>query len=235
MTLVILLIIVIILLLGYIIFLNIRLAKKNLFIESTVRRLAGIEQNWSPEEMMRFLSEIKKASHYGSFFTDKLFEEKPMGFLLEDENNSKIYIHYTKDEADARNIIREGFRFADSFYKTALPVTHDRLDLLIKHNGRKSFGNYMVIICISEKIFHHYSGELDKKGLKGVAVENVLTVTQPFRNENADIIYQLSNKFIKGYINHQTGEIISNPDYNPLYDSALFVQNLELFKNRAAS
>lgn len=235
MTLVILLIIVIILLLGYIIFLNIRLAKKNLFIESTVRRLAGIEQNWSPEEMMRFLSEIKKASHYGSFFTDKLFEEKPMGFLLEDENNSKIYIHYTKDEADARNIIREGFRFADSFYKTALPVTHDRLDLLIKHNGRKSFGNYMVIICISEKIFHHYSGELDKKGLKGVAVENVLTVAPPFRNENADIIYQLSNKFIKGYINHQTGEIISNPDYNPLYDSALFVQNLELLKKRAAS
>jgi hypothetical protein len=158
-----------------------------------------------------------------------------MGFLLEDEKNSKIYIHYTKDEADARNIIREGFRFADSFYKTALPVTHDRLDLLIKHNGRKSFGNYMVIICISEKIFHHYSGELDKKGLKGVAVENVLTVAPPFRNENADIIYQLSNKFIKGYINHQTGEIISNPDYNPLYDSALFVQNLELFKNRAAS
>jgi hypothetical protein len=158
-----------------------------------------------------------------------------MRFLLEDEKNSKIYIHYTKEEADARNIIREGFRFADSFYKTALPVTHDRLDLLIKHNGRKSFGHYMVIICISDNIFHRYFGELDKKGLKGFAVENVLTVTQPLRNENAELIYQLSNKFVKGYINHQTGEITSNPEYNPLYDSALFVQNLELLKKRAAS
>jgi hypothetical protein len=235
MTLEILLIIAIILLLGYIIFLNIRIAKKNLFIESTVRRLSGIEQSWSPGEMMRFLSEIKKVSHYSSFFTDKLFEEKPMGFLLEDEKNSKIYIHYTKEEADARNIIREGFRFADSFYKTALPVTHDRLDLLIKHNGRKSFGDYIVIICISDKIFRHYSEELDKYGLKGFAVENVLIIAPPFRNENADIIYQLSNKFVKGFINHLTGEITVNPEYNPLYDSALFVQNLEFFKKRAAN
>ena len=235
MTIEIILIIVIILLLGYIIFLNIRLAKKKLFIESTVSRLAGIEQSWSPEEMMRFLHEIKKASHYSSFFTDKLFEEKPMGFLLEDENKSKIFIHYTKEEADARNIIREGFRFADSFYKTALPVTKDRLDLLIKHNGRKSFGDFIVVICISGKIFRQYSGELDKNNLKGFAVENILAVSPPSRNENADLIYQLSNRFIKGYINHQTGEITTNPEYNPMFDSPQFSLNLELLKKGSAA
>jgi hypothetical protein len=224
------LLIVIILLLGYIVFLNIRLAKNKLFIESTIKRLAGIEQSWSPEEMMRFLHEIKKVIHYNSFFTDRLFEEKPMGFLLENENNSKIYIHYTKEEADAKNIIKEGFLFADSFYKTALPISHDRLDLLIKHNGRKSFGNFLVIICISEKIFHHYSGELDKNSLKVFAVENILAVAPPFRNENADLVYRLSNKFVKGYINHQTGEITVNPEFNPMFDSPLFVQNLERLK-----
>jgi hypothetical protein len=220
------------LLIGYIIFLNIRLAKKNLFIESTVKRLAGIEQKWSPEEMMSFIQEIKKASHYRSFFTDKLFEAKPMGFLLEDGKSSKIFIHYTKEEEDARNIIREGFMFADSFYKTALQVTHDRLDLLIKHNGKKSFGDYIVIICISENTYRHYSEELEKNNLKGFAVENVLTAIAPFRNENGDIIYRLSNKFVKGFVNHQTGEIYSNPEYNPLYDSGLFMQNLENFKKR---
>ena len=230
MTLEILLLIVIILLLGYVVFLNIRLAKKNLFIESTVRRLAGIERNWSPEEMMRFLHEIKKVSHFSSFFTDKIFEEKPMGFLLEDENNSKIYIHYTREEADARNIMKDGFIFADSFYKTALPVTHDRLDFLIKHNGRKSFGYYMVIICISEKIFQYYSGELDKNNLKGFAVENILTVAPPYRDENGDLIFRLSNRFIKGYINYQTGEITANPEYKPMFDSPLFRQNLDLLK-----
>jgi hypothetical protein len=219
-------------LLGYIIFLHIKLAKKNIFIESTVKRLSGIENSWSAEEMMRFLREIRKVSHYSSFFTDKLFEEKPMGFLLENLNNSRIYVHYTKDEIDARNIIKEGFRFADSFYKTALPVSDDRLDLLIKHNGRKSFGNYLVILCFSDQIFEYYAAELDREGLKEYSVENVLTETPPSRNENADVIYQLSNRFVKGYINHQTGEITINPDFNPAYNSQLFENNLDRLKGK---
>jgi hypothetical protein len=224
------LIAIIVLLLAYIVILNIRLEKKNLFIESTLERLTGIEKSWSPEEMMRFLHEIKSVRHYSSFLTDKLFEEKPMGFLLEDEKNSKIFIHYTKEETDAHNIIREGFRFADSFYKTALPVSHDRLDLLIKHNGRKSFGDYLVVICLSEKIFGFYSGELDKNGLKGFAVENVLSEIAPYRNENGDLMYLLSKKFIKGFINHSTGEVIANPDFNPLYDSPVFSRNIEMLR-----
>jgi hypothetical protein len=228
----ILVVLFIVALLGYIIFLHIRLAKKNIFIESTVNRLSGIEKSWSAEEMMRFLREIRKVSHYSSFFTDKLFEEKPMGFLLENLNNSRIYIHYTKEENDARNIVKKGFRFADSFYKTALPISDDKLDLLIKHNGRKSFGDYLIILCFSDKIFEHYAVELDRKGLKEYSVENVLTETPPFRNENADIIYQLSNRFVKGYINHQTGEITINPDFNPAYNSQVFENNLDNLKEK---
>lgn len=220
-------------LLGYIIFLHIQLAKKNIFIESTIRRLTGIEKNWNQEEMMTFLHEMKKNQYYSSFFTDKLFDEKPMEFLLENEKYSKIYIHYTKEENDARNILKEGFLFADSFYKTALPVTSDKLDLLIKHNSRKSFGKYLIIICLSDKIVERYSSELNNKGLKSFFVENVLTVAPPFRNENSDIVYQLSNKFVKGFINYQTGEITKNPDYDPLYDSPLFEKNLEMLKQNS--
>lgn len=231
----ILVIIFIVLLLGYIIYLHIKLAKKKIFIESTVKRLSGIEKNWSAEEMMRFLHEIRKISHYSSFFTDKLFEDKPLGFLLESNKNTRIYIHYTKHEDDARSIINEGFLFADSFYKTALPISDDRLDLLIKHNGRKSFGDYLVILCLSDSIFNHYSGELDRLGLKGYFVENILTDTLPFRNENADIVYSLSNKFVKGYINHQTGEITVNPDFNPLYDSPAFENNLEHLRDKPSN
>jgi hypothetical protein len=222
-------------LLGYIVFLHIQLAKKNIFIESTIKRLSGTEKSLKTEEMMRFLHEIEKVGYYSSFFTDKLFEEIPMQFLLENEKDVKIYIHYTKEEKDARNILKEGFRFADSFYKTALPVTNDKLDLLIKHNSRKSFGNYLIILCLSDKIVNHYSAELNEKGLKSYSVENVLTVAPPFRNENADIVYQLSNKFVKGFINYQTGEITRNPDYDPLYDSPVFEKNLELLKQKNLS
>lgn len=222
--------IIIIGLLGYIIFLHIQLAKKNLFIESTVKRLSGIEKSWSAEEMMKFLQEIRKVSHYSSFFTDKLFEEKPMGFLLENQKDSRIFIHYTKNESDAKSIISNGFMFVDTFYKTALPVSGDKLDLLIKHNGRKSFGDYMVVLALSDKIFDHYSDEMDKRGIKGFSVENILTEKPPVKNDNADLVYQLSSRFVKGYLNHQTGEITRNPDFNPSYDTPVFEKNLEHLK-----
>jgi hypothetical protein len=51
-------------------------------------------------------------------------------------------------------------------------------------------------------------------------------------NENADVIYQLSNKFVKGYINHQTGEITANPDFNPAFNTELFEKNLDLIEER---
>jgi hypothetical protein len=131
----------------------------------------------------------------------------------------------------AKSIIREGFRYADSFYKTALPVTSDRLDLLVKHNTRKSFGNYLIILCLSDKIVDYYSSELDRHGLKGLAVENILTENPSSRNENADTVYLLPNYYVKGYINHQTGEIVSNPDFKPSYDSPAFSRNIELLKS----
>jgi len=216
--------------LSYIVYLHIQLAKKNVFIESTIKRLTGIEKGWSTEEMLKFLYDISKTRQYNTFFADKLFEEKPLNFLLENIKDSKIFIHYTKEESDARNIIKEGFKFADSFYKTALEVSSDKLDLLIKHNSRKSFGDYLIILCMSDRIFNHYSARLEINGLKGVAVENVLTESPPFKNENADFVYLLPNRYVKGYINYLTGEINSNPDYNPSYDSPVFEKNLELLK-----
>ena len=230
-----LLIILIVLLLGYIIYLHILLTKKNIFIESTVKRLSGIEKNWSSEEVNRFMHEIRKVHNYSSFFNDKLFEEKPLKFLLENKNNSRIFIHYTKEEAVAKRILNDGFLYADSFYKTALPVTNDRLDLLIKHNSRKSFGDYLMIISISDKVFDHYSAELDRVGLNGIAVENILTEADTSLNENGDIVYLLPNYYVKGFINHQTGEVIANHAFNPSYDSSSFSRNLELLRKQKSA
>lgn len=225
-----LIVISIVLMLGYIIFLHLQLAKKNIFIESALKRLSGLEKNWNAEELIQLMREMKSVSRYGAFFTDKLFDDKPLNFLMKDLDGTHTFIHYTKNEEDARSILKEGFRFADTFYKTALPVTSDKLDLLVKHNGRKSFGDYLVVICFSDKIFNYYSSELEKNRLTEYSVENILTEIHPFKNENSDIIYQLSNKFVKGYINHQTGDIYSNPDFNPAYDSLVFQNNLKAFK-----
>jgi hypothetical protein len=224
------LLIVILVLLGYIIFLHLQLTKKNIFIETTVKRLAGIGKNHSMEEMMSFLQEIEELSQYSSFFTDKLLEDSTLKFILESGKNMRSYIHYTKNESDARSILENGFRFADSFYKTALPVTKDKLDLKMKHNSRKLFGDYIIVICISADVANYYAYELEKAGIKNVSYENILTETLPSKDDNSDLIYQLSEQFIKGYVNHRTGVIVKNPGFDPLYDSPNFLRNIDLLK-----
>lgn len=231
MTLQILVLIFIVLLLVYIIYLHIQLAKRNIFIESTVKRLSGIEKNRSMDEMFAFLQEIQKNSLYSSYFTEKLLEEDIINFIIEDEKNLKIYIHYTRHEYDAENILKEGFMFAESFYKTALPVTKDKLDLTIKHNSRKYFGDYLIILAISNDVANYYSMELEKAGIKNYYFENVLTEKTPQFNDNSDPVYQLAPQFVKGYINHHTGKIIKNPEFDPYYNSTTFFKNIDLFRS----
>lgn len=219
-------------LLGYIIFLHIQLAKKDIFIESTVRRLSGIEKSRSMDEMMAFLLEIQKSSQYSSFFTDKLLDDSTINFIFENDKDLRIYMHYTKDEDDAKSILRDGFKFTDSFYKTALPISKDKLDMIIKHNSRKYFGEYLIIISISNDVINFYSMELEKAGIKNFVFENILTEAPPVRNENSDLIYQLASQFIKGYINYRTGEIVNNPGFDPWYNSPGFMNNIVRLKNK---
>jgi hypothetical protein len=215
----------------YSIFLQVRLTQKNIFIESTVKKLSGIEKSRNLEEMMAFLNELQKLSQYSSYFTDKLLDKETTEFIFENDKELNIYMHYTLEETDARNIIQNGFRFADSFYKTALPVTKDKLDLKIKHNSKKYYGDYIIIICIANDIVNFYSMEINRAGITGYSIENILTEMPPARNDNSDLVYQLSSKFVKGYINYRTGEIVKNPLFDPWYNSPEFRKNIDLFKS----
>ncbi|MBN1107802.1 MAG: hypothetical protein JXR66_02205 [Bacteroidales bacterium] len=223
---------IIISLLGYIIYLHIRLAKKNIYIESTLKKYSGLRKGMSSEDILSLIRGMDSTGINKPLFSDRLFDEKPLDFLMGDLQEEKIFIHYTRYEADAKNIIKEGFMFSDSFYKTALPVTDDRLDLLIKHNSKKTFGDFLVILAVSARLFDLYYSEIRNRGLKEVSVENVLTESPPAHKESSDMVYIFSNKFVKGYINHLTGEITRNPEFDPSYDSPAFRMNLERFQKR---
>jgi hypothetical protein len=231
MTIYIVLIIIIIALFGYVIFLQLQLSKRNIFIETTVKRLSGIEKNRNIDDMMSFLREIQELSKYSSFFTDKLLEESTLKFILDSGKNNRSYIHYTKEETDARSILEHGFQFADSFYKTALPVTKDKLDLKMKHISKKFFGDFIIVICISNDVANFYSYELEKAGITNFSFENILTESHPQKNENSDLVYQLPMQFIKGFVNHRTGVIVKNPGFNPLYNSPNFMRNIDKLKS----
>ncbi len=216
----------------YIIFLHTRLTKKNIFIESTVKKLSGIDKSRSMEEMVAFMKELQKISQFSEYFTDKLLDESSVNFIFGNGKEAKTYIHYTKEENVATRILKEGFKFVDSFYKTALPVSGDKLDITVKHNSRKYYGDYLIVISISTDIVNHYSQELKEAGIKNCSFENILTETPQVITENADIEYLLPNKFIKGYVNHRTGEITQNPEFDPFYNSPAFMRNIDIRKKK---
>jgi hypothetical protein len=224
------LLVVIILLAGYIIYLQLLLVRKNNLVESIVSKLANLEKSLDVEEIKRFLNEIRSLTVRPALHEDKLFDDSIINFILGQDRDSKIFIHYTRDENDAKNILKEGFRYVESFYKTALPITNDRLDLMIKHNNKKYYGNFIIVIGISNGLIHHYSAELENAGLNEYTFENVLTTTPPLKDENADIEYLLPPQYVKGYLNYRTGEIFSNPLFDPRFISPGFEENINMLK-----
>jgi len=87
------------------------------------------------------------------------------------------------------------------------------------------------VIGISNDVANFYAYELGKAGMSNYSFENILTETPPAKNENSDLVYQLSPQFIKGYVNHRTGVIVKNPVYDPLYNSPNFLKNIALLKS----
>jgi len=208
------LLIVILLLAVYIAYLHIKLIKRDIQFDSLLKKTALYESRSGFDEPR----------------SEKLFDENVMKFMFEYEDRAKIYLHYTKLRSDAENILKEGFRFAESFYKTAFPATSDRLDLMIKHNSKRYFGDYVVVICISDRIIKYYNDEIAKAGIKDCHYENILTEKPPEKNDNADTVYTLPSQYIKGFINYSTGEIFPNPLFDYNYTSPWFNINLSRLK-----
>lgn len=224
------LLLLILVLAGYIILLHVRLVRKDLIIENIIKKISGIEKDLSVDEIRKVINELHSFQGRTIIFDDKLFDDDVLSFIFSDIKNSNTFIHYTMDEDVASRIMNEGFRFVESFYKTALPVTGDKLDLMIKHNSKKYYGDFIIVISIGDEIVKHYSEELDKEGIKDLSLENVLTESSPVKNENSDNVYILSSHFIRGYVNYRTGTIHQNPLFNPSFSSPVFETNIKLLK-----
>ncbi len=72
-----------------------------------------------------------------------------------------------------------------------------------------------------------YSEEVQRAGIKSFSFENILSEKLPVKNENGDLIFRLPSQFIKGIVNHRTGDIIKNPNFNPEYNSPAFESNIQ--------
>jgi len=211
-------------------FLYLELRKRNLFIQTIIEKLNIQDKKSEKEEVIRILSKLQMGDLTKLITKDNFFSEKIRDYIFEESGDKKLFMHYTQEVSIANRIMTEGFRFTYSFYKTADVFSEDKLDLIYKHNRNKYYGKFVIIISISDKIYDYYSDGLKETQSPGVVVEQILTETPPFLNEDEDVVFTLSNKFLKGYFNYETEQIVSNPEYKPDFNTDLFEQNLKKIK-----
>jgi hypothetical protein len=101
------------------------------------------------------------------------------------------YLHTTNSIENAALICEQGLRF-DTFEKTTDYVC-DRDSLAYMINIRKHYGDYTVIIQISKHI------------------NNYEAISRKIYDEEDELVYILPPKYIKGYYNRITHELIANP------------------------
>ncbi|MCK5168536.1 MAG: hypothetical protein KAQ75_01550 [Bacteroidales bacterium] len=217
----------IIALFGYIIYLQLKIIRKNSLLKSCFAKIEITDSKLNKKDIIRFLENIKNPDYTRVVTKDKILDKKIHNFIFENETEIKLFLHYTTYENIAKKILTEGFKFVNSFYKTAEHIYNDELYLIQRHHEHKQFGDYVIVICISKNIFSHYSEELNNIKSKNIAVEQILTEIQPTTDENNELLYTLPKQFVKGYFNYKEGGIMRNPDFNPYYHSDVFDENLK--------
>ncbi|MFZ5939911.1 MAG: hypothetical protein ACOYXB_05005 [Bacteroidota bacterium] len=226
--------ILIILLAAYIVYLNIQLARKNIFIESITVRLFGTSRKLKQSEILELLRNLQFVNLDHFFRKDKFLDERIQDFILQDPVETVLYVRYFSRKSEVEHTLGHGFRFVDSFHHDLENIGKDKLDLVYKHNMRKNQGEYLVIIGIARELFHRYDEVLALQKMRHFSIEHILSSPCNASGEPDDI-YLLPLQFVKGYVNYNTGEVYRNPQYNPEFCPDDFEKNIDRLTGRTSS
>ena len=171
----------------------------------------------------------KQKTHF-SIIKDYLISGVFNEFLFESETKDRLFMHYTKEESAVQSIIKFGFNFVFSFDRTTVEISNDSVDLIYKHDRHKSYGDWLLIIAISKKVYLKYLEILNKISNTDATVSEILSEKQFYINEEGDSVYTLHHKFVKGYINYKEGTIVKNPEFYSEFDCDYFLENINKIK-----
>ena len=151
-----------------------------------------------------------------------------LAILTPDTEKVINYTHRTDNEETAIKILENGLKFTESFYKTTDIVIDNPVNINYWRILRKAYGKYVVVISFAKEIIEHYESLLmERLDRNIIEVQQILTEKETEQDENDEEIYTLSRQFIKGYFNEETEKIVYNPHFDPDYDSAAFISNIE--------
>lgn len=211
-------------------YLHFTLAKKNILLKTCFEKIEKNNSKLDKKDIIQFLENIKNPDYKKTVTKDKILDQKISQFIFEDESEIKLFLHYTPSKKIADKIVQEGFKFSNSFYKTAEFIFNDKLYLVQRHHEHKQFGDYVIVICISRNTFEYYSDQLNSISNKDITVEQILSKEEDIRDDNNDPVYVLPHQFVKGYFNFREANIVLNKNFDFNYDSDIFSKNLEKYK-----
>jgi len=145
--------------------------------------------------------------------------------IISKDINRVVFLHNTREEKTAREIVSRGFQFEEQLaYSTDQVNQKDPVEINYFLVHRKEYGKYTVIIEIDKDLFKKYSSMAEKSDLH---FEELLTVTPPVLSDNDEYIYTLSYYYIKGYCDNTSGKFVENKDFNPGYESPIYIENYQ--------
>ena len=148
--------------------------------------------------------------------------------ILAEDNNCIIFLHNTRKESTAEQILRKGFRFEDQIaYSTDRINPYDTVEINYFLVERKEYGKYTVIIEIEKELFTEINRLSDKSN---IIFEDLLTVERPVLSDNDEFIYTLSHHYIKGYLDNHTGKFVENKEFNPSFKPDNYLRNYTRLK-----
>ncbi|MBN1388013.1 MAG: hypothetical protein JW965_06165 [Bacteroidales bacterium] len=153
--------------------------------------------------------------------------------ILAKDIDCLLFMHNTKDEETARQIMTKGFQFEEQLtYSTDQINPNDTVEINYFFVERKEYGQYTVIIEIDKTLYKKYNHLVEGSDFH---FEELLTITPPVLSDNDENIYTLSRQYIKGYLDNFTGRFIENSDFNPSYDPPVYMENYRRLIRRVES
>ncbi|MBS0010097.1 MAG: hypothetical protein KFF49_01720 [Bacteroidales bacterium] len=150
--------------------------------------------------------------------------------ILENDSDCILFLHNTRDEDTAKQIMNAGFRFEEQLtYSTDRINPLDTVEINYFLVERKEYGKYTVIIEIDKNLFRKYNSMAENEKLH---FEELLSVTPPVLSDNEEYIYTLANSYVKGYLDITSGKFYSNKDFNPSWEAPVYHENYERLKKK---
>ena len=131
-----------------------------------------------------------------------------LDFIQERLIDSRVYIHFTGEKFISEKIVKEGFKYAYSFEKTTVEISHSFVDVKYKFQLHKNYGNFLIVICIPLSLFDNYKS-------KGTTTQRdaLCNLGLSDHHPEEELNYTLSPRYVYGYIDLKHKKIFKNEHY----------------------